>query len=299
MPLAKHLFAVNGSACAFDQVVGIVIHNILDILPGQAQGLGCPLESQQLLICKKPMQIDVLIIKKRTNDLIHKNIGQIFRKHNIIEYKSPIDYLSVDDFWKVYGYALFYKSESSHVDNIKISELTITYVSMGYPESLMKYLKKNLGLGVEKRGKGIYYITNDRIPMQILVSSELLEEENLWLRSLSNNIKDTSIVDRLSKEYNKHQTDELYKAAMNVIVRANRERFEEATDMCEALREIWAEDIERARDEVKEVERNESIRRMIVSCKDFGVSLEQIQETLVKNYELTEKQAEEYVAKYW
>ena len=245
------------------------------------------------------MQIDVLIIKKRTNDLIHKNIGQIFRKHNIIEYKSPIDYLSVDDFWKVYGYALFYKSESSHVDNIKISELTITYVSMGYPESLMKYLKKNLGLGVEKRGKGIYYITNDRIPMQILVSSELLEEENLWLRSLSNNIKDTSIVDRLSKEYNKHQTDELYKAAMNVIVRANRERFEEATDMCEALREIWAEDIERARDEVKEVERNESIRRMIVSCKDLGVSLEQIQETLVKNYELTEKQAEEYVAKYW
>ena len=95
-------------------------------------------------LSKKPMQIDVLIIKKCSDDLIHKNIGQIFRKHNIIEYKSPTDYLSVDDFWKVYGYALFYKSESSHVDDIKVTELTITYVSAKYPESLMKYLKKNV-----------------------------------------------------------------------------------------------------------------------------------------------------------
>ena len=189
-------------------------------------------------LSKKPMQIDVLIIKKRTDELIHKNIGQIFRKHNIIEYKSPTDYLSVDDFWKVYGYAMFYKSESSHVDNIKISEITITYVSMGYPESLMTYLSENLGLGIEKQGKGIYYIINDRIPMQILVSSELSEEENLWLKGLSNDINDVRIVDRLSKEYNEHQTDELYKAAMNVIVRANRERFEEATDMCKAVEEL-------------------------------------------------------------
>lgn len=245
------------------------------------------------------MQIDVLIIKKRTDEVIHKNIGQIFRKHNIIEYKSPTDYLSVDDFWKVYGYALFYKSESSNVDAIKISELTITYVSMGYPESLMKYLSENLGLSIEKQGKGIYYITNDRIPMQILVSSELSEEENLWLKGLSNNINDVSIVDRLSREYNEHQTDELYKAAMNIIVRANREQFEEVTDMCEALREIWADDIERAKNETKEEERNESIRRMIISCRDFGVTLEQIQETLVKNYEVTDKQAKEYVALYW
>ena len=31
----------------------------------------------------KPMLIDVLIIKK--------NIGHIFRKYNIVEYKSPVD----------------------------------------------------------------------------------------------------------------------------------------------------------------------------------------------------------------
>ena len=231
------------------------------------------------------MQIDVLIIKKRNHDVIQKNIGQIFRKHNIMEYKSPTDYISIDDFWKVYGYALFYKSESSCIDSIKISEITITYVSIGYPDSLMKYLKENLGLTIEKQAEGIYYIINDRIPIQILVSSELSEEENLWLRSLSNNIKDTSIIDKLSKEYNEHQTDELYKAAMNVIVRANREQFEEAKDMCEALREIWADDIEKAREEGLKI----GIRRMIISSNELGVATERVKEMLVKNYELTEQ----------
>lgn len=40
----------------------------------------------------KPKSIDVLIVKKRKEAKIHKNIGRIFREHNIIEYKSPGDY---------------------------------------------------------------------------------------------------------------------------------------------------------------------------------------------------------------
>lgn len=249
------------------------------------------------------MQIDVLIIKKRTDEIIHKNIGQIFRKHNIIEYKSPDDYISIDDFWKVYGYAMFYKAESTLVDAIKISEITITYVSTGYPQSLVRHLKENLGLGIEKKGKGIYYITKDRIPIQILVLSELSERENLWLKSLSSNIKETKTVDKIAKEYVKHQKDERYKAVMNVIVRANREHFEEAKDMCEALREIWAEDFERARSEGMEAgfkqAEIEGIRRMIISCRDFGVAQKQVQEKLVENYEVTETQAEGYIRQYW
>lgn len=51
----------------------------------------------------KPMSIDVLVIKNEQNRKIQKNIGRIFRKHNIIEYKSPTDYVSVDTFYKVYG----------------------------------------------------------------------------------------------------------------------------------------------------------------------------------------------------
>ena len=37
-------------------------------------------------LSNKPMLIDVLIIKKNSKEPIQKNIGKIFRKHNIIEY---------------------------------------------------------------------------------------------------------------------------------------------------------------------------------------------------------------------
>ena len=246
-------------------------------------------------LSKKPMQIDVLVIKKRTDDVIHKNIGRIFRKHNIIEYKSPDDYVSVDDFYKVCGYALFYKSEAKEIDNIKITELTITYVSMGYPEKLVQHLKGILGLGIAKKDEGIYYITKGKIPMQMIVVSELSEKENLWLRSLTNKLNDSKTIDKISKVYAKHQKDERYKAVMNVIVRANKEQFEEAKDMCEALREIWAEDFEKAKNEGL----LENINRTIKSCKTIGASREQMQNVLVANFELTEAQAQEYMQLYW
>ena len=73
----------------------------------------------------KPMEIDVLV-KKEKERRIRKNIGRIFRTHNVIEYKSPTDYLSVDDFYKVYGYACFYKSDVANVDSISIEDLTIS-----------------------------------------------------------------------------------------------------------------------------------------------------------------------------
>ena len=48
----------------------------------------------------KPKQIDVLIIKKDGDYQVQKNIGRIFRGHNIIEYKSPADSLNIDDFYR-------------------------------------------------------------------------------------------------------------------------------------------------------------------------------------------------------
>lgn len=59
-------------------------------------------------LTRKPLQIDVLVIKKKSKQVIKKSIGRIFRKHNIVEFKSPGDYLSVNDYYKVLGYACIY-----------------------------------------------------------------------------------------------------------------------------------------------------------------------------------------------
>ena len=46
------------------------------------------------------------------------------------------------------------------------------------------------------------------------------------------------------REYRRHKDNTLYQAMMDIIIRANREQFEEAKNMCDALRELFAEELE-------------------------------------------------------
>ena len=133
-----------------------------------------------------PMRIDVLIIKKRTEESIQKNIGRIFRDYNIVEYKSPEDYLSIDAFYKVLGYACFYKSDVQYADTIKVEEITIYYVSKKYPRKLMQHLKTVRGYQLTPQGNGIWYIEGGIFPMQLIVTSQLTIKENFWLKNLTN-----------------------------------------------------------------------------------------------------------------
>lgn len=47
---------------------------------------------------------------------------------------------SVDAFYKVLGYACFYKSDVQYVDTIKVDGITISYVSKSYPRKLIAAL---------------------------------------------------------------------------------------------------------------------------------------------------------------
>ena len=132
------------------------------------------------LLGTKPMQMDVLIVKKEEARFIKKNIGRIFRKSNIFEYKSPDDYFSIDDFYKVFGYACFYKSDVEKVDSIKTKEITITFVCERYPRNLLRHFKEELRFEVENQEQGIYYVQDSWFPIQILVTKELSVEQNLW-----------------------------------------------------------------------------------------------------------------------
>lgn len=172
----------------------------------------------------KPMQVDVLIIKKNSERKIQKNIGRIFRKYNIVEYKSPEDYLYVDDFYKVHGYACFYKSDTKKVNEIKISEVTVTLACPHYPRELIKHLRKH-NRTIDKMGEGIYYVFGDMFPIQILVTSELSKESNLWLCSLTNELEGDESVKQLTFAYEKKQKNKLYSSVMEIIVRANEDKF--------------------------------------------------------------------------
>lgn len=181
------------------------------------------------------------MIKRRKELPVHKNIGRIFRRYNIIEYKSPVDYLSIDDFYKVYGYACFYKSDSSLEDQIPIDEITISLMCSHYPRKLFLYLELNCGYQIQKIEDGIYYIIGDRFPIQIVCLNQLSENENLWLKCLTSRLDKVETAEYLLKEYKNHINNRLYQSVMNMIVRTNENKFKEVEDMCEALDKIYLE----------------------------------------------------------
>lgn len=189
-------------------------------------------------LSKKPMLVDILVIKKRPGEKIQKNIGRIFRTYNLIEYKSPTDYLSVDDFYKVYGYACFYKADTGKTNELPAEEITITFVAKNYPRKMIQHLLDARKYTIEKIEPGIYYVYGDVFAIQIIVTGQLLPKHNLWLYSLTDTLTDSTITRELLNEYRGKEKDTLYSAAMQVIVAANEHQFKEEENMCDALMKI-------------------------------------------------------------
>ena len=249
------------------------------------------------MLSKKPMQIDVLVVKKKREQPIRKNIGRIFRKHNIIEYKSPEDYLSINDFYKVYGYTCFYQSETKRVKEIPPEEITITFICNHYPQKLLEHLKKFKGIEVEKQEAGIYYLLGDSFPMQLVIVKELSKEENYWLQNLRCNLKTGEEIREVVRRYEQVKYKAYYSDVMNLIVRANQKQMEEEKNMCEALNELFAEELKeadlRGRKEGQEEGRNvgkiEKLKELVQKKLAKNQSIEKIADDLVEDVEVIRK----------
>ena len=92
----------------------------------------------------KPLSIDLLIIKKAQEVQIENEIGRKFRSHNIIEYKSPDDRLSIDNYLKTTGYTHLYLSivnkNKKKDEAIKSFDITVTIVRVRKPKKLFRML---------------------------------------------------------------------------------------------------------------------------------------------------------------
>jgi hypothetical protein len=181
----------------------------------------------------EPLQIDCVVIKKAKDAVIKKNIAVIFREWNLIEYKSPGDYVSVADFYKVYGYACLYAS----FKNVPITSLTVTFVESRHPQKLLKHLRDERGYVVAENHPGIYTISGDILPIQIIDSRRLPVDENLWLKSLSDRL-DTRALSRISAEVTRQGKAARIAAYLDVIARANTKTMKEIVKMGEMPLEL-------------------------------------------------------------
>ena len=234
----------------------------------------------------KPKEIDVLIIKKEGSRPVRKSIGKIFRGHNIVEYKGVTDNLTIDDFYQGYGYACFYKADSAQANAIPIEEITLTFACHKYPWKLFRHLQEERNLEISAETVGIYSVKGDYLPIQILLVNQLPEKDYLWLRNLTNRLESPATVDKLTAEYQKHKDQNLYQSVMDIIIRANREKFEEARNMCEALRELFADELEEKLEEqeamLQERMETELQERLEAECRANEQKLNSLHVKLIK-----------------
>ena len=174
----------------------------------------------------EPLVIDCVIIKKTKNTIIQKNIGRIFREVNILEYKSPTDYIAVSDFYKVYSYSCLYIC----LNKIPVTNLTITLIGSRYPRELFQHLKNVRGYAVDEISPGIYNITGDILPIQVINRQRLSAKENLWLKTLGSEL-DRNELDQLIKEIQRRPKTPHLEPYLDVVIRANPKIFKEGIKM--------------------------------------------------------------------
>lgn len=251
------------------------------------------------LLSKKPMQVDYLIVKNDENQVIHKNIGQLFRKYNIVEYKSPEDNLSINDFYKAYGYACFYQSDTEKITEVLPEELGITFVCNHYPRKMLKHIQRVRGITVKKREDGIYELIGDPIHMQLIITNKLTKEKNLWMQSLRNDLKSGGEIRSLVEAYDKKKNQPYYQAVMEVIIQANWKEAEVEKQMCEALKKLFEDDFHEAEVRGEKNGERKGIKALVEVLHDLKMSQKEIADKIMEKFGVSMIDAENYVKAYY
>ena len=201
------------------------------------------------------------------------------------EYQLGTKPKQIDDFYIGYAYACLYKTDTAKVNERGIGQITLTYVTYRYPKKLMNHFSKERGFTVTREEKGIYYVSGDHIPVQIIVTKDLSEQENLWLRVLSDKLNENELAQRMLQEYERNRKNILYSSVMDIVVKANKDAFmKEGSAMCEELDKIINAKLdareERGRNEGRSEGENDSKRRTARNLIKMGMSIEQIAEAV-------------------
>jgi hypothetical protein len=140
------------------------------------------------------------------------------------------------------------------------SSITLTLVEQRHPRCLISYLTGDRGYGVEETGPGIYTVRGDYLPIQLIETKRLPAEENLWLKSLTNDLDrgTARVILEGKQEATRKVPASVY---MDVLLRVNPRAFIEAMNMAnhrETFEEVFTKAgiipqwIERGKKEGKE-----------------------------------------------
>ena len=216
----------------------------------ELRGFNLQFDSEYQLT-RGPLSIDLLIIRKQKDQKIDVDFADVFRQHNIVEFKSPEDELSIDVFYKTQAYACLYKASGETINAIPADEVTVSLFRDAYPRKMVEQLKAQ-GFDIQERHPGIYEIRGPGYFLtQLVVTSRLESKQHAILRILSDHAKRADVEEFIRSSSRYQDSGDLARAdsVLQVSVSANRELYRqisgEDSEMCQALREIMKEEFEK------------------------------------------------------
>ena len=236
---------------AFYAALQLELHDYKDVLTFE--------DEHQL--SKEALKMDVLIIKKTADKKINKNIGQIFKNHNIFEYKSETDNLNIWDYNKVTGYAMLY----SAFEEIPMDDITISFVVTPKPIKLFDHLVSDRGFEIDEVNNGIYYVKGDTFKVQIIESKKLTADENVFLKNLRSSLTKMDMQE-VFDAYRKYGLLEKVNIYLDRVLDANQSILKEVLAMSSAaVRQIIFEHFEKdgTLDRIREDKAKETALEML------------------------------------
>ena len=188
-----------------------------------------------------PPRADFVVLFKDGQVDLGKDIYDIFRKINIIEYKNPRDSLNERVLRKVCGYANLYIGVAEREDERPSNQVTISIFRNKKNPRMFAGMKKK-GTLVVSDTAGIYYVKGyTDLPFQIVIGSELKGEEYAAYRALTDKADEKDI-----KKVVRAVVKEYYRTLINLIAEKNPQFMDvlkEGKAMRDVLMEIVKEDV--------------------------------------------------------
>ena len=274
-------------------------------------------------LTKGPLTADLLVIELLEQVDIDNEIGKLFRRYNLFEFKSPEDSLNIDDYYKTLAYACLFKCSGDQTNEIPAEEITLSLVREAFPREMVHILA-HAGVSVERKYPGIYYLRQLSggggpvvFPTQIVVTGELDNSTHSSLRILTNHASEGDVRRFLAAamlvtgQGEQSNVDSI----LQVSVSANSQVYEQIrrdSAMCQALRELMKDEIQKDIDqaiadatakvtaevtaEVTAGVTAKGIRTLVDAYReDMGLDDQTIIEKISARYDLTHDQAKAFV----
>lgn len=203
-------------------------------------------------LTEKPLEVDMLIINKPSDVKISNGIGEFFKGHNLVEYKSPTDH-SFNEFsvCQMLSYAYYYCTRYQTWD------VTLTLIASKENFNILDWLASQ-GMEYSSRHPGIYTLHGiSFLEVQIVITEEIDGELFQWLSSLTDKLTEEKARKLVITAYHftENEDKRLAEAVVKVLTTANEglfRRMREDDSMASALMELMKPEVEKYAQEYAE-----------------------------------------------